>query len=181
VGATYESIATRHFFHGRTEAMRVVTPQVVTFVAAMMDETTDDATRRAAIRAAAQAHVQRAQECRAGQAPEQHLWELQLLQQRRGFELEVTQPLGLFQTPGWLRMRTDYLSTSSAPSPNISHFGFGSTSPSCIGVAYVLLADRFNLYLSAPRQLDEELGGFADELRRAVAELQEVLAAEAVE
>src|ERR1039457_4154960 len=32
VGATYESIATRHYRHGRTEAMRVVTPEVVRFV-----------------------------------------------------------------------------------------------------------------------------------------------------
>ena len=29
-------------------------------------------------------HVQRAKECQAGEAPEQHLWELQLIQQRRG-------------------------------------------------------------------------------------------------
>jgi carnitine O-acetyltransferase len=69
-------------------------------------------------------------------------------------------------------MRADYLSTSSAPSPNISYFGFGSTSASCIGVAYVLLADRFNVYLSAPRPLSAELHAFADELRRAVPELR---------
>lgn len=176
VGATYESIATRHFAAGRTEAMRVVTPQVLTFVAAMTDENSDDATRRAAMRAAAEAHVERARQCRAGQAPEQHLWELQLLQQRRGADLGVTEPLALYETPGWLRMRADYLSTSSAPSPNISHFGFGSTSARCIGVAYVLLADRFNVYLSARRQLRSELHAFADELRRAVDELQILLA-----
>ncbi|HZG98289.1 MAG TPA: choline/carnitine O-acyltransferase [Nocardioidaceae bacterium] len=176
VGATYESIATRHFLHGRTEAMRVVTPQVLAFVAAMIDEDSDDATRRAAMRAAADAHVERAQQCRGGQAPEQHLWELQLLQQRRGAELGATEPLALYETPGWRRMRADYLSTSSAPSPNISYFGFGSTSASCIGVAYVLLADRFNVYLSAPRQLTAELHAFADELRRAVLELQALLA-----
>ncbi len=179
VGATYESIATRHFSRGRTEAMRVVTPQVMAFVAAMSDEATDDATRRAAMRAAAEAHVERARQCRAGQAPEQHLWELQLLQQRRGTELEATAPLGLFNTPGWLRMRTDYLSTSSAPSPNITHFGFGSTSASCIGVAYVLLVDRFNVYLSAPRQLSDDLRSFADELHEAVRDLQQLLADEA--
>jgi carnitine O-acetyltransferase len=179
VGATYESIATRHFSYGRTEAMRVVTPQVLAFVAAMDDANGDDGTRRAAMRAAAEAHVERAQQCRAGQAPEQHLWELQLLQQRRGNELGATEPLALYETPGWLRMRTDYLSTSSAPSPHISHFGFGSTSASCIGVAYVLLADRFNLYLSASRRLSDELPAFTDALRAAVHELHGLLAGEA--
>jgi carnitine O-acetyltransferase len=34
-GATYESIATRHWRHGRTEAMRVITPEVLTFVSTM--------------------------------------------------------------------------------------------------------------------------------------------------
>jgi carnitine O-acetyltransferase len=176
VGATYESIATRHFSHGRTEAMRVVTPEVLRFVSAMSDEETDDDTRRTALRAAAEAHVERAKQCRAGQAPEQHLWELQLIQERRGQELGVTEPLSLYETPGWQRMRADYLSTSSAPSPNIQYFGFGSTTPLCIGIAYVLLPDRLNLYLSARRQLTSELHAFADGLCRAVPELQTLLA-----
>jgi carnitine O-acetyltransferase len=51
VGATYESIATRHFRHGRTEAMRVVTPEVLRFVAAMDDPDSDAAARRTAFRA----------------------------------------------------------------------------------------------------------------------------------
>ena len=42
VGATYESIATRHYRHGRTEAMRVVTPEVVRFVTAMDDAQADE-------------------------------------------------------------------------------------------------------------------------------------------
>ncbi|MGP3998582.1 choline/carnitine O-acyltransferase [Streptomyces sp. 8N706] len=37
LGATYESIATRQFRHGRTEAMRVVTPEMRDFVAGMTD------------------------------------------------------------------------------------------------------------------------------------------------
>ena len=59
-------------------------------------------------------------------------------------------------------MRDDYLSTSSAPSENIQYFGFGSTSSRCIGVAYVLLPDRFNLYLSTPPPVAEQM----DALRR---------------
>lgn len=175
-GATYESIATRQYQHGRTEAMRVVTPEVQRFVAAMDDPAADPATRRAAFRAAAEKHVQRAKECQAGQAPEQHLWELQLIQRRRGAELGVTEPLPLFETPGWHKMRDDYLSTSSAPSVNIQYFGFGSTSPQCIGVAYVLLPDRFNVYLSTPLSVAHEMYVFADRLREAVRELQELVA-----
>lgn len=177
-GATYESIATRQYHHGRTEAMRVVTPEVLRFVAAMEDPGQDAAARRAAFRAAAERHVARAGECQAGQAPEQHLWELQLIQRRRGEELGVAEPPALYGTPGWLVMRDDYLSTSSAPSVHIQYFGFGSTSSRCIGVAYVLLPDRFNLYLSTPRAVADQMDAFADRLAEAVRELQELLSGE---
>ncbi len=176
LGATYESIATRQYRHGRTEAMRVVTPEMSDFVAAMDDEAADGETRRSAFRAAAEKHVKRAKECQAVEAPEQHLWELELIQRRRGEEVGVPEQPALFRTPGWLTMRDDYLSTSSAPSVNIQYFGFGSTSSRCIGVAYVLLPDRFNLYLSTPKTVAGQMHTFADCLRDAVAELRELLA-----
>ena len=175
VGATYESIATRQYRHGRTEAMRVVTPEVLAFVAAMDDPDSSADARRSAFRAAAAAHGERARQCQAGQAPEQHLWELQMLQQRRGAELGAPEPLAVHDSPGWRVMRDDHLSTSSAPSDHIQHFGFGSTSAQCIGVAYVLLPDRFNLYLSTPRAVRTQLEAFARELREALTELDELL------
>jgi carnitine O-acetyltransferase len=178
LGATYESIATRQYRLGRTEAMRVVTPGMRDFVAAMEDPAADADTRRAAFRAAAEQHVARAKECQLGQAPEQHLWELELIQRRRGAELGVTEQPALYRTQGWLTMRDDYLSTSSAPSANIQYFGFGSTSSRCIGVAYVLLPERFNIYLSTPLAVADQMRTFADRLREAVGELRELLAPE---
>ncbi|MGI8751343.1 MAG: choline/carnitine O-acyltransferase [Acidimicrobiales bacterium] len=178
VGATYESIATRQYQHGRTEAMRVVTPEVMGLVAALDDPHADDATRKTALRAAADKHVERAKECSAGRAPEQHLWELQLSQKRHGEALAVTESLALYETPGWLTMRDDYLSTSSVPSSNVQYWGFGSTSAHCIGVAYALLPDRFHLFLSTPRPVCDEMVAFADELREAILQLQDLLDAE---
>ena len=177
IGATYESIATRHWRHGRTEAMRVVTPEVLAFVSAMGSASTVE--KRAAFVAAAEAHVRRARQCQDGKAPEQHLWELQLIQRRRGASLGVPDEPDLFRTPGWLIMRDDYLSTSSAPSTSIQYFGFGSTSSRCIGVAYVLLPYRFNLYLSTPRPVADQMYAFADHLREAVDELSALLAPDA--
>ena len=177
VGATYESIATRQYQRGRTEAMRVVTPEIVSFVAAMDDPLVDAVTRRLRFRAAADKHVERARECQSGQAPEQHLWELQLIQRRRGAQVSVREEPELFRAPGWLIMRDDYLSTSSAPSASIRFFGFGSTSDKCIGVAYVLLPDRFNVYLSTPAAVSEQMFSFAGQLHGAIRELQALLEA----
>ncbi|WP_300014813.1 choline/carnitine O-acyltransferase [Pseudonocardia sp.] len=171
IGATYESIATRSFKHGRTEAMRVVTPEVVAFVTAMDDPAATAGTRRAAFRAAADAHVARAKECQAGRAPEQHLWELQLIAKRRG----DTAPIALYDSPGWRVMRDDYLSTSAVPSPHISFFGFGSTSEKCIGIGYAMMPGRFDLYLSTPRAVSEQMETFAARLPDAVRELEELL------
>ncbi|MGK8522814.1 choline/carnitine O-acyltransferase [Nocardia asteroides] len=175
-GATYESIATRQYRNGRTEAMRVVTPEMIAFVDAMQDQEAGAEARLAAARTAAAAHVERAKQCQAGDAPEQHLWELQWIQRRRGAELGVTDPIPLYDSPGWTIMRDNYLSTSSAPSVNISYFGFGSTSSRCIGVAYVLLPDRWNLYLATPTPVADQMYAFADHLRTAVADLQALLA-----
>ncbi|MEU4315235.1 choline/carnitine O-acyltransferase [Nocardia sp. NPDC024068] len=176
-GATYESIATRQYRNGRTEAMRVVTPEMITFADIMQDPAAGDAAKLAAARAAAGAHVARAKQCQTGEAPEQHLWELEWIQRRRGAELGVTDPIPLYSSPGWTVMRDDYLSTSSAPSVNIRYFGFGSTSPKCIGVAYVLLPDRWNLYLATPAPVAGEMHTFAGHLRTAVAELEALFVA----
>ncbi|MGW4713831.1 choline/carnitine O-acyltransferase [Nocardia sp. NPDC004260] len=175
-GATYESIATRQYRNGRTEAMRVITPEMIAFVDAMQDQDASAEAKLAAARTAASAHVERAKQCQAGDAPEQHLWELQWIQRRRGAELGVTDPIPLYDSPGWTIMRDDYLSTSSAPSVNIRYFGFGSTSPRCIGIAYVLLPDRWNLYLATPKPVADQMHAFADHLRTAVADLQALLA-----
>lgn len=171
LGATYEAIATRAFRHGRTEAMRVVTPEVVAFVAAMEDPAADAQTRRDAFRAAADAHVARAKECQVGLAPEQHLWELQLRQRRRG----GGEPMAVFDSPGWRIVRDDYLSTSAVPSATIQYSGFGATSEKCIGVSYEMLPDRFDLYLSTPSTVAEQMAVFARELPAVVRELEELL------
>jgi carnitine O-acetyltransferase len=175
-GATYESIATRQYQNGRTEAMRVVTPQVLDFVAAMEGPDADADARVAALRAAADKHVARAKECQQGRAPEQHLWELLLVQGRQGEELGATEPMALYESPGWTIMRDDYLSTSAAPSLNIQFFGFGATSTTCIGVAYKLLPDRLNIYLSTPAPVAAEMHAFAGELAKAIAEMDALLA-----
>lgn len=172
VGATYESIANLRFHHGRTEAMRVVTPELLAFTAAMEDPDASPDARRAAFDAAADAHGKRARACQAGEVPEQHLWELQ---QRRGAELGVREPPAVVDSPGWRVMRDDYMSTSSAPSVNVRAFGFGSTSTQCIGVAYVL-PDRWTVHLSTPAEVSGQMERFAVELRTAVDELTALLA-----
>jgi carnitine O-acetyltransferase len=175
VGATYESIATRQYDHGRTEAMRVITPEILEFVAAMQDEAAGQADKVRRLRAAADSHVRRAKECQEGQAPEQHLWELMLIQKRGSKAIDVAEELTLFTSPGWLKMRHDYLSTSSLMSDIVTFFGFGSTSIDCIGVGYAVRSDGFYAYLCTGKSGVIYLSRFAANLRDAMLELEDLL------
>lgn len=191
IGATYESIATRQYERGRTEAMRTVTPEVLTFVETMEDESKSVGEKIGSFRAAGDKHVGRARECQQGQAPEQHLWELLNIYNRnperfqtglfsRLFQgglssKDIDAALALFDSPGWMKMRSDALSTSSAPSPSIINFGFGSTGPGCIGVGYLVGADSINSYLSTAQGEDEALESFMTHWAAALSDLAELL------
>lgn len=175
LGATYESVSTRSYDHGRTEAMRVVTRQIEEFVNAVDDETKTREEKIALYHAAAKKHVERAKAASAGSAPEQHLWWMQMIAEEKGAELGVTEPLDLFETPGWTIMRNDYLSTSATPAGNIRFSGFGATSPDCIGVPYILSADEFRSCLATGAKGVETMKVYRQNLVAALQDLAEIL------
>lgn len=190
-GATYESIATRQFEHGRTEAMRTVTPEAIAFVDTMLDPGKSIEQQIAAFRLAADKHTERARDCQMHEAPEQVLWELLNIYNRNPQQFEadfltrwrkgglsakdIEAALSLYKSPGWIKMRSDALSTSSAPSPSIRYFGFGSTGPGCIGIGYLVRANEINSYLSTAQGEGEILERFIVEWERAIRELGALL------
>lgn len=191
IGATYESIATRQYCRGRTEAMRTVTPEVFKFVETIERSGATIDEKINAFKTAASKHVERAKQCQQGQAPEQHLWELLNIYNRNpelfsggvlakilGGKLSKSQceaALKLFESPGWIKMRQDSLSTSSAPSPTILYFGFGSTGPGCIGVGYLVRNDVINCYLSTAQGEEQALENFIKHFELALTELSNLL------
>jgi len=191
IGATYESIATRQYCRGRTEAMRTVTPEVFKFVETIESTSATTEEKINAFKEAASKHVERAKQCQTGQAPEQHLWELLNIYNRNpelftggvlgkilGGKLsktECSEALKLFESPGWIKMRQDSLSTSSAPSPTILYFGFGSTGPGCIGVGYLVRNDVINCYLSTAQGEEQALENFIKHYDLALTELSNLL------
>ena len=174
VGATYESVATTGFRAGRTEALRVVTDESVRFAEAMQDREATAVDRREVFERAAAVHTARARAAAGGDAPEQHLWELQWIAARRP-ELGISPDQPLFRSPGWVNLRDDWLSTSAVPSAHVRSWGFGATSPRCIGVAYAMLPGEAYAFLSARPAVEQDLHRLAVELRRAVGELLELL------
>ena len=178
-GATYESIATREYSYGRTEAMRVITPEIISFVEAVENPSLSKEDKIASAQAAATKHITRAKECQSGKAPEQHLWELDMINTRRGKELGVNEELDFFTSPGWIKLRSDYLSTSSSPSINANYFGFGATSPQCIGVGYSIAPDEIKIYFSTHSSVAAEMHKFSEELTKAFLEMEQLLGSNA--
>lgn len=175
LGNTYESISSRQYRYGRTETMRVLTPEMVAFVEAMEDPDADAATREAAARTAARVHSARAKGCQVGEGPERHLWTLELIRRDRGAALGAQTPMALYESEGWRIMRSDQLSTSSVPCRPVHLWGFGSTGPDCIGIGYILMPDRLALHLHAPQSLAEVQERFVEEMSGALNDLAETL------
>lgn len=170
LGTTYESVAVRHHRHGRTEALRTITPEVVRFVALMNDSTATAGARAEALRAAAGAHVANIRECQAGRAPERHLVELQRIQRQHGDE-----PHALYESPGWRILRDDYLSTSAVSSANVRFFGFGPPTGQCIGIGYLSQPGGFAIHLSASKGAEQHMRRFAHAVSVAIPELRDLL------
>lgn len=192
IGATYESIATRQYSRGRTEAMRTITPEVCEFVKIMENPATSIEEKIQAFQAAAKKHVGRAKECQQGQAPEQHLWELQNIYNRNPekflsngimskifggglSEKTCEEALKFYESPGWVKLRSDSLSTSSAPSPSILYFGFGSTGPGCIGIGYLIRKDVINCYMSTAQGEGEVMEKYIVNFEKALRDLSDLL------
>ena len=171
VGATYESISTRHYERGRTEAMRVVTPAIINFVKVMQEDKNSISIKKEALDEAVKQHLNRIRECQNAKAPEQHLWQLQFIAQEKSKELGVQKDFKLFHSAGWLKMRDDYLSTSSAPSQSASVFGFGATSKQCIGTGYITKPNKLKIYLSTPSDVSHYMDSFSDNLAIAFKEI----------
>lgn len=86
---TYEPAMTKVFLHGRTEAVRTVTPETVDFVRTFWGE--NPAERKIdALRTATQKHTTMTKDCSKGQGQDRHLYALYCLWQRSFDE-------GLFQ------------------------------------------------------------------------------------
>lgn len=176
VGSVYEPVAVRHFRLGRTETLRTVTPESLRLLAAMQDPAADAEQCRAALRAAADAHVGRARSCQEQLGPERHLWTLQQLHRERAAHTAAGPEPELYRSPGWRVLRDDCLSTSSMPARRVRFSGFAPTTPRCLGVAYQVAPERTGLFVSAPRACEDELARFVEEFGEAVLQLRDLLA-----
>jgi carnitine O-acetyltransferase len=140
---TYESVQTKYFFHGRTEACRCLTPEVVDFAEKFCNslnpetgEPYSDAEKIRTLRLAVTAHSARTKLCAQGKGVDRHLYALKCLW--TDVQKNSVEELGLFSNKGWDALNHTILSTSNCGNPALRCFGFGPVSRDGFGLGYII-------------------------------------------
>jgi carnitine O-acetyltransferase len=166
VASTYESVDTKRFLHGRTEAMRSVSDESVAFVRAVRGRRRG---RDAAelLRAAIDRHVERLARCKEGRGVDRHLLGL-----RRMVGPDEEAP-AIFTDAGYATLTRSVLSTSALPSsPGVALTCFGPVVDEGYGLAYTVHDDSTVCVVTNFHGL---AGPFAEELRRSLQEMDALL------
>ncbi|KZV71963.1 acyltransferase ChoActase/COT/CPT [Peniophora sp. CONT] len=188
---TYEPAMTKSFLHGRTEAIRTVQPESVTFVKTFFSEASPEQ-KVHALRKACERHVKLTKECSQGLGQDRHLYALYCLLQREAREgtLEPspddpppsptsttssdTSPHfvlpAIFRDPGWVQLNTSILSTSNCGNPALRLFGFGPVAADGYGIGYIIKENGLSVCASSKhlqtRRFLDTLAGYLQDVQR---------------
>jgi carnitine O-acetyltransferase len=165
--STYESVSTKRFLHGRTEAMRSVSPESVAFVRSLGGSRAATARAAELLRAAVANHAETVARCRDGRGVDRHLLGLRRM-------LEPDEPVpALFADKGYERLSRSVLSTSALPSsPGVELTCFGPVVDEGFGLSYTIHDDRICCVVTNFHGL---AGAFVGELERSLVEMRAVL------
>ncbi|EDK43153.1 conserved hypothetical protein [Lodderomyces elongisporus NRRL YB-4239] len=163
VECTYEPAMTKHFFHGRTEAIRTVSQESNMFVRKFFDPQVANTEKSEYLNQACKSHSAQTRLCSNGEGVDRHLYALFCLwkrlltryeQKKQGFvfnddlEFEIPDEIAelpaIFADPGWDRLNNTIISTSNCGNPSLRLFGFGPVSPSGFGIGYIIKDDSIS-------------------------------------
>lgn len=134
---TYESVMTRRFQQGRTEAGRTVSQDSAVFCRAMTDDSVDSKEVAALFRKALKTHVEYVTAALGGKGVDRHLFGLKKL-------LEPGEDVpAIFQDPAYSYSGTWHISTSQLSSEYLDGFGWSQVVDNGWGIAYMINEDRY--------------------------------------
>lgn len=169
---TYESASTRSCRIGRTETIRVASPQSKALVDAFDDASMSKEAKQELARAAFAEHSLRGKDASAGFGVDRHLLGLQLIAPEAG----VTELPRLFSMPvhtlGW------ELTTAQVPVNNAFVNHFGPVMPDGYGIAYVVKNEAVHLSVSSFKSSPAtNTAAFADAIVTAFRDMRALLEA----
>lgn len=133
---TYESVMTRRFQQGRTEACRSVSDDSIAFCKAISDPSTNTTDVIALFRNAVDAHVRYLHAAADGKGVDRHLFGL-----RKILKADEEIP-AIFRDPAYTYSSTWVLSTSQLSSEYLNGFGWSQVVDHGFGIAYMINENR---------------------------------------
>lgn len=176
VECTYEPAMTKHFFHGRTEAIRTVSQESNLFVRKFFDSSVPNSEKLNILSAACTFHSKQTKMASNGEGVDRHLFALFCIWKRYIEDSEEDDgdkdnqtggsdsTLGnddattkntlkeippLFADAGWDKLNNTVLSTSNCGNPSLRLFGFGPVSANGFGIGYIIKDDSISICASS--------------------------------
>lgn len=179
VECTYEPAMTKHFFHGRTEAIRTVSQESNLFVRKFFDSSVSSEDKLRFLSNACTYHSKQTKMASNGEGVDRHLFALFCIWKRYiedsteedeendtgkeksdgsdstlGNDESTTKEIlkeipSLFADPGWDKLNNTVLSTSNCGNPSLRLFGFGPVSASGFGIGYIIKDDSISICASS--------------------------------
>ncbi|KAF4037652.1 Choline/Carnitine o-acyltransferase [Phytophthora infestans] len=146
VPAVYETAHTRMFYHGRTETIRSLSKESLTFVKTMESNASDGA-KWDALKTAIDAHKETLKECLTGDGIDRHFMGLQIVAEMSG----ITPKPSLFTDRAFEVSKKFLVSTSNisgGPGASPIWGGFSAMYNEGYGVCYALQPDRINVSIT---------------------------------
>jgi carnitine O-acetyltransferase len=172
---TYETIMTKAFFHGRTEAGFIVSHASKALCEAFNASSSQESLHLL-LKAALDAHVDTVRKASQGRGIRTlfalksllHLEQQEQQEQQGERQLgpdgtgrEAAQgggaDVGIFSDVGWRRLNHNILSTSNCGNPALRMFGFGAVQQDGFGVGYIIKDDNVQFCVSSYNRQTERL------------------------
>ncbi|CCG22850.1 Ctn1 predicted carnitine acetyl transferase [Candida orthopsilosis Co 90-125] len=164
VECTYEPAMTKHFFHGRTEAVRTVSEESNDFVHTYFDRNATNKEKLTKLSEACKAHSMQTRLASNGEGVDRHLyalyclWARLLKQYQQGvlndqYGSAIPEFVGslppIFADAGWNKLNDAILSTSNCGNPALRLFGFGPVSANGFGIGYIIRDDSISFCVAS--------------------------------
>eukprot|EP01006_Ploeotia_vitrea_P007458 TRINITY_DN17110_c0_g1_i1.p1 TRINITY_DN17110_c0_g1~~TRINITY_DN17110_c0_g1_i1.p1 ORF type:complete len:602 (-),score=84.48 TRINITY_DN17110_c0_g1_i1:89-1894(-) len=170
----YESVMTKRFVRGRTEAGRQMTAEAAEAGKVWVSPTSTDTEKAAAVRAACKAHVTRIGQCKNATGVDRHLFGLAMIQAEQGDKLGVKEVPAIFSSPGKKALATNTLSTSTLGGEALKFFCFGPVEETGFGLPYVMKSESLHFPVAA-RKFNPAFPAFPNNLRKNLLQLHQLL------
>ncbi|MBV6621795.1 MAG: choline/carnitine O-acyltransferase [Rivularia sp. (in: Bacteria)] len=166
IDCVYESVHTRRFAYGRTEAMRSVTPESVEFIRTFTEKFGDEK-KYAALKKAVAAHVSRQKDCQQGYGVDRHLQSLLRLARAQGMMPKI------YQDKAYKVLGNSIICTSSlAAGMGMELFCFGQVVDDGYGIGYIIKPDSITLSVTSKYQQTQK---YIELLEQTFSELAELM------